>query len=430
MGNKKIDHLFQEQLKNLEVSPNKRVWNNVKAQLTKKKRRIFPFWWFSGAVASILVVVLFFYPFSNDENQNINNNFDEIMTIIPEKKIKLNTIVDSLSTEQTPKNQILMTKIDKVSKITRKKNSNFTIPKKEGIQTTHKIVNPIAINHQPMLVDFTGVQQNTFLHHFKLKDSKSKQQKLNITEVIKKKENTQPSKKTKNWSISPTFAVLKSNSLTDTSPINASLSQSTSGENTYAYGVQIAYKLNKKWSVQSGIYLQEMSYANKQIAVNTSSSRNPFATEFSNGASFSFSTNFIRESAALSDNSFISNLTNTTGNVAQNYGYIEIPIEIKYNFSGNTKLTSEIVTGFSTLFLNKNEVVLSTQNFTQNLEAPNLNDINFSGNFGFDFNYFLTTKWSFNINPMFKVQLNTFSNNANGFTPFNLGLYSGIKYQF
>ena len=48
MGDKKIDDLFQEQLKNLEVSPNKRVWNNIEDKLKKKKRKVFPFWWFSG----------------------------------------------------------------------------------------------------------------------------------------------------------------------------------------------------------------------------------------------------------------------------------------------------------------------------------------------------------------------------------------------
>ena len=43
MGNKKIDNLFQEQLKNLEISPNKRVWNNIEAQLKKKNEKFFLF---------------------------------------------------------------------------------------------------------------------------------------------------------------------------------------------------------------------------------------------------------------------------------------------------------------------------------------------------------------------------------------------------
>ena len=62
MEDKKIDDLFKNQLKNLEVSPNKKVWNSIETKLKKKKRRVFPFWLFSGAAAAILVLGLFFYP--------------------------------------------------------------------------------------------------------------------------------------------------------------------------------------------------------------------------------------------------------------------------------------------------------------------------------------------------------------------------------
>ena len=103
---------------------------------------------------------------------------------------------------------------------------------------------------------------------------------------------------------------------------------------------------------------------------------------------------------------------------------------MKYNFSNNSKFEAQLVTGFSSLFLDKNEVILNTFNTTSTGELTNLNNINFSGNLGFDFNYFLNNNWSLNVNPMFKVQLNTFKTEANNFAPFNLGIYSGIKYQF
>ena len=252
--------------------------------------------------------------------------------------------------------------------------------------------------------------------------------------MVAKEKSLEISNSKRNWSVAPSFAVLKSNSLSDSSPINAGLAESTSGENSYSYGIQLGYQLNTKWSLQTGIHLQEMSYANNQISVNRSSQSNPFATKFSNGDTFSFSTNsnnaIADESVQLLSDFMLNNVNSNSGNISQNYGYIEIPVEVKYNFSNNQKIETQIVTGFSTLFLNKNEVILSTQNFSRALEATNLNTINFSGNLGFDFNYFLNKNWAFNLNPMFKVQLNTFSDNANGFAPFNIGIYTGIKYQF
>ena len=118
------------------------------------------------------------------------------------------------------------------------------------------------------------------------------------------------------------------------------------------------------------------------------------------------------------------------GNLSQKYGYIEIPIEIKYNLLGTKKFNAQVVAGFSSLFLNKNEVNFNTQFMSKSGKANNLNHINFSGNLGFDFNYSLNKKWSLNLSPMFKAQLNTFSKDSNGFSPFNLGAYSGVKYKF
>jgi hypothetical protein len=427
MGDKKIDNLFQEQLKNLEVSPNKRVWNNIEAKLKKKKRKVFPFWWFSGAVASILLLTFIFNEYSSFENPKFNINPDKTITIIPERETIINNKIDSLDLKNNRKNEILLSKEDNVIKVDKNKNSRS----QKEIYKPRKSKTSLILNYNSVATNFRIVPQESPLKISKRTTIKYNDKKLDIANVIKTAKNTNGNKSENNWSISPSFAVLKSNSLSDTSPINAGLSESTSGENSYSYGVQVAYQINKKWSIQSGIHLQENSYANNQVSVNSSSERNPFATAFSNGDVFSFNkNNDITESAQLIGNSVLNAGNSNTGNISQNYGYIEIPVEVKYNFSNNNKLQTQFVTGFSTLFLNKNEVILDTQNFSRTLEATNLNNINFSGNIGFDFNYNLSKKIALNLNPMFKVQFNTFSNNSNGFAPFNIGIYTGIKYQF
>lgn len=429
MGDKKIDNLFQEQLKKLEVSPNKRVWNNIEAKLKKKKRKVFPFWWFSGAVASIILLTFIFNQYSSVENPKFNINPDKTITIIPERETIINNKIDSLDLKNNRKNEILLSKEDNVIKVNKNKIQNSRSQKE--IYKPRKSKTSLILNYNSIATNFKIVPQESLLKISKRNTIKYNDKKLDIASVIKEAKNTNDNKSENNWSIAPSFAVLKSNSLSDTSPINAGLSESTSGENSYSYGVQVAYQINKKWSIQSGIHLQENSYANNQVSVNSSSERNPFATAFSNGDVFSFNkNNDITESAQLLGNSVLNAGNSNTGNISQNYGYVEIPIEVKYNFSNSNKLQTQFVTGFSTLFLNKNEVILDTQNFSRTLEAANLNNINFSGNIGFDFNYNLSKKIALNLNPMFKVQFNTFSNNSNGFAPFNIGIYTGIKYQF
>lgn len=428
MDDKNIDKLFQEQLKNLEVSPNKSTWNNIENKLKKKNRKVFPIWWFSGAVAAILILGFLMHPLTDDKNTNMPNTLDQIITTIPKENTTIQKKIDTIITHKSLKNKVLISKKIESNKI---KNNNQNLARKNQDKTLAKSIKTI----QSLQISSFTLDVNTFnfLEHISLFTSKEQFKKQDINQL--KTEDFKATKDTennhfsnpKNWSVAPVFAVLKSNSFTNTSPINKNLANSTQGENTYSYGVQIAYKINKKWTIQSGIHLQEMSYTNNQINISFSEQSNTTTTQFTNGDSFSF---IESNTNLLSLSSDFTSTIGTNGNLTQNYGYLEIPVEIKYNLSNNQKLETQIVTGFSSLFLNKNSVAINTETLSKTLEVKNLNSINFSGNLGLDFNYLFDKNWSLNLNPMFKVQLNTFNQNSNGFAPFNLGLYTGIKYKF
>ena len=71
MKNKNLDKLFQDQLKNLEVTPDKKVWGNIESKLKKKKRRVVPLWWFAGGAAAMLLIGMLLFPVSTDETDFI-----------------------------------------------------------------------------------------------------------------------------------------------------------------------------------------------------------------------------------------------------------------------------------------------------------------------------------------------------------------------
>ncbi|WP_405563712.1 hypothetical protein [Polaribacter sp. Asnod6-C07] len=429
MDNKNIDKLFQEQLKDLEISPNKSAWINIERKLKKKKRKVFPFWWFSGAVASILILGLIFNPFSKDENQNINNTLDEVITTIHKENSTILKEKDTLILNKNLKNDVLISIANETIHINKNTQNLAETRQGKSVINNRKPVKPLQFSFSSFDYNFNISQKNSELSISTINTKKKNFKKLNIQELFKEKEDLITDKQiNKNWSVAPVFAVLQSNSFTNTSPINENLANSTKGENTYSYGVQIAYKINKKWTIQSGIHLQEMSYANNQVSISLSEQSNTETTEFTNGETFSFDSN--NNFNALLSSDFTTTSNTTFGNLTQNYGYLEIPIEVKYNFSTNNKFETQIVTGFSSLFLNKNTVNLNTETLSKTLEANNLNNINFSGNLGFDFNYLFDENWSLNLNPMLKMQLNTFNKNSNGFAPFNLGFYTGLKYNF
>lgn len=429
MDQKKIDELFQKQLKNLESAPNQRVWSNIETKLKKKKRRVFPFWLFSSAVASVLVLGFLIFPFSKDENTIEKSNTNEIITITPKMITPSESKIDATSLDNILKKEILITEKEAIVKNQKKKENSFNTKNPKELPFPKKTVKTLALNALNIDSNTFSLKQSTLLEITKRLNPKIVSKKIDINNFLKPKDSSKVNKyNQERWAIAPVFAVLKSNSFSNTSPIDANLDNSTKGENSFSYGVQVAYKINKKWTIQSGIHLQEMSYSNNQIAVFSSSQGSSSATEFTNEGFFSFDANNT-ENIDFNANS-LTNAISYSGNLTQNYGYIEIPFELKYNFTSRKEFKTQLVAGFSSLFLNKNSILLGTENRLQEGKASNLNMINFSGNLGFDFNYHLNKNWSLHLNPMLKVQLNTFNENANNFAPFYIGIYTGVHHKF
>ena len=181
-------------------------------------------------------------------------------------------------------------------------------------------------------------------------------------------------KKKKNWSISPLIGLLNSNSYTKSSPVSSTLSNSTKGDYTYSYGLQVSYQLNRKYSVQTGLHFQEISYQNKNLIVplsNINSSNINFDNARTNFDMIDLNSN-IETSVNLSAAEVVSR----NGNLNQRYGYIEIPIEIKYNLIEKNSFKTELIVGASSLFLNENETTLETESFSSSGKMNNLNNIN------------------------------------------------------
>ncbi|PQJ80020.1 outer membrane beta-barrel protein [Polaribacter porphyrae] len=428
MDSKKIDKLFQ-QLNNLEVTPNEKVWNNIEGNLKKKKRKVFPFWWFSGSVAAILILSLLFFPSSDSEVITNKNTNELIITKTPEKEKINNNLIDGknehINSQRKEKNNILISKKEENSV----EKENLPIVKEQNSINFSKknYANYIMLNQIDFQIHAKSLKSDELLLFPKLLAQKTDNNNIDFNSVIEKKEDSKP-KNNKNWSIAPVFAVLQSNSFTESSPIDTNLANSTKGENSYSYGVQIAYQINEKWTIQSGVHLQEMRYSNNGVAVFISNRNSSSTVNFTDGNSTSFDETFI-QNLSLDSNS-ISNAIGSGSTLTQNFGYIEIPLEVKYNFFNKKRFSSHLVTGFSSLFLNANDINLTSQSLNRKGESNNLNTINFSGNLGLDFNYLFNQNWSLHLNPMLKVQLNTFDANSNGFAPYNIGVYTGIRYQF
>ncbi len=114
--------------------------------------------------------------------------------------------------------------------------------------------------------------------------------------------------------------------------------------------------------------------------------------------------------------------------MTQQMSYLEIPVELNYALI-NKKFGFNVISGVSSLFLVDNSVALTSGNLATEMgDANNLNDLNFSANFGLGVNYKFSRNLLLNIEPVFKYQLNAFSETDGTFNPYALGVYSGLKF--
>lgn len=83
------------------------------------------------------------------------------------------------------------------------------------------------------------------------------------------------------------------------------------------------------------------------------------------------------------------------------------------------------------MLLGKNEVYVQADGFEEALgNATNLSSISFSTNLGVGFDYKITRKLRFNLEPMFKYQLNPYTDSSVNFKPYYIGVYTGLSLKF
>ena len=277
-----------------------------------------------------------------------------------------------------------------------------------------------------------------------LEAKKPDEKKKSILEEIEKEDEALAENKSNKWSVGPNVAPVYFNGMGEGSPIHSTFTPNTkTGDVNLSYGVSVAYEVSKRLKVRSGVYKVDYGYNTNEIefssSLGTSVASNGNA-QISNINYKSTSTSIVLQSTAaereisLSTPSFASDATAKSatlqGSLTQQFGYIEVPFELNYALI-DKKFGVNLIGGMSSLFLVNNDVLLNSGEQTTEMgEANNINSVNFSTNFGFGINYKFTPKLQFNLEPLFKYQLNTFSNSAGNFQPFSVGVYSGINFRF
>ncbi|WP_405400033.1 hypothetical protein [Maribacter sp. Asnod2-G09] len=265
--------------------------------------------------------------------------------------------------------------------------------------------------------------------------------KKSIFDEIEDQEELKKKKLASNrWSAGPNVAPVYFNAIGEGSPVNSIFSPNAkSGNVNMSYGVSVAYSVTKKLTIRSGINKVDYGYDTEDVAFSSSSSLGSNNGQLTNIDYAETSSTLKISSNRVASEKF--NTTNSTqditaksptreGYMSQQFGYLELPVELNYALI-DKKFGINLIGGVSSLFLIDNAVSLTSGELTTEIgEANNINDLNFSANMGLGLNYNFSPKVRFNVEPIFKYQLNTFSEVNGTFRPYSVGVYSGLTFQF
>ena len=491
--NKNIDELFKERFKNFEASPSPDVWNKIQTKLKEKDdRKVIPLWFKLAGVAALFAVLftignsILNLPSNKINDSIVNKNSIEINIEKAKNTIVDNNVIqnDIVSTEDN--NEVKSTKellIKKASNFTNNSNgvdrsettvasnnkkarvygkqskegliqsSELSIKKQESVakETTNLIdksenqlikqnieinknVEVVAVNKNIKDTSETSLSTES-------KELVKEENKKSIFDAIKetsggqvviaKLDNTPQNR----WEVTPNVAPVYYNSLTEGSSIDPSFSDNPkNGDLNIAYGVKVSYNLNKRLSMRSGVSNVNLSYSTTGLDIGTGPiSASTASIEYSSRNNVTI---VVDKGALVNQNpdDTFGNITPKSTNgeplLNQKISYYEMPLELNYTLI-NKNIGISVIGGFSALLLGNNEVSIEAGDFNEVLgEASNLSSLSFTTNVGLGLNYSFSKKLMFNIEPMFKYQLNPYTDSSVNFKPYYLGIYSGLSFKF
>lgn len=486
---KNIDRLYQEKFRDFAPEPSPELWNNIAGKLKEKDRKkpfIIPLWIKLGGVAAVLALVLGGYFFSQ-------NNFTETQVVFEVEesaKPQINLPKINKNEQFTNASEILKNNIDETiystSKDSKSSSSNnnsalasqnkssktekpeFNLTKKEN--NTSKITGDSDGQNSALAKEDHQNSEEKNSHHqdFINPNSKNEQQEA---EAIAKNEANKPEiekqlsiqdslevaqqlaqiEKDKNLEPEEDLIAENTNKKLRLSTFAAPVfydnigkgsaiapqfaDNNTNSQVSMAYGMNLAYAISDKIKIRSGISKVSMSYDVEDISF--SATLNPNNISSINYESDNVQLDNSHSPSGLPGsemgNSDGSNFSGTNmalpGEINQQFGFIEIPLEIEYKLI-DQKIGVNLIAGGSSLFLDENSIKVNTNNQNTRIgEANNINKVSFSTNVGVGLDYKLTDSFQLNLEPIFKYQLDTFSD-APGVRPFYFGVYSGISFNF
>ena len=469
---KNIDQLFNERFANHQADPPSHVWDKVQARLEKdKKDRVIAIWWKAAGVAASLALIFSLAGLLDttqsksivEQQPEVKNNSTPSTQI--DKAVEINLRQDKprvAASNKASQNNAIKPQV-KSSDNTGSKNKpnvlktpenavvKLVVKKDAGVLSKNLGVAVVKPNNSPVILenkDITNTEvvvptASSTVIASEEKISPEEAEKQSIYDAIQEQKqleskeavanNTNPQENL--WEIAPNIAPVYYNTLSQGSSIDASFADnSQSGDVNISYGIGVRYALSDRLKIRSGISNVALSYSTAGIELGDG----PVSLALKNIDYASEGIVVIAQdlgtfSSQNQDGTFgdiTPKSTNGEAFINQNISYYEVPLELSYTLF-DSAFGLDVIGGVSTLLLGNNEVSVTAGSYNEVLgSANNLSSLSFATNIGLGLHYKMSSKFRLNVEPMFKYQLNPYTDSSVSFKPYYLGVYTGLSFKF
>ena len=403
---KKIGDIFRDELKAVEITPPDDVWNNIELSLerNRKKRFAIPFWYKAAGIAAVFAVIVGVLLSPNSELESSIDS--KVSDVGVERRLRehsfqrFNEIMEESSTllqDLVLQSQELAASLNQESK--------SGILHRAGPKS--ELQNASRMNPNPI------VYSSAFSFPLSIQKSSDPVDEKEGGLVALDEEVTAPDSKEEEenlinrLAISTTAGIVYSDNLGKGNFLDRDLSTySGQGETSVSYGIKLSYELANRISIRTGFNSLNLGYRTDDVDISS-----VIAADAVDAGGIDY--NYLY-----------------TGDLHQNLGFFEIPVELSYALV-DKRLRLNLIGGVSTLLLDTNSLSLNGPDSNINLGAANnLNNISISGNFGLGVDYSLQNNLHLTLEPILKYQFNTFRNPSSGIAPYMIGFYSGLTFKF
>jgi|WetSurMetagenome_2_1015567.scaffolds.fasta_scaffold00004_196 hypothetical protein len=431
-----IDLVFRNGLKNYEVLPPPEIWDKITPAI-QAQQRPYIFLRVAAMVAVLATLSILTYTWNDQAAGNLSNSSEiqEIVTGTPETEVnEAPLIADAGSVKRIEKSKPVFTPvIEEVISQPVADDTETSLDNPARIMAMSDIEKP-AENSQLLVRENFSSRSLTPEEYADLRKS-----------VI-----SSPGSKNK-WTIAALVSPTYISSFN--SPADESASQLGSYEQSvvsYAGGIALSYKVNKRFSVQSGLYYT--SYGTELSGITSFGGFKNY-DQFKGNSNFEIHTTNGTVSTNNSDVYLIDNLSDSrmasyfdktsfdpakaslnylNSSLRQDFGYLELPVIIRYKIVDRA-FDFNVIGGVSSNVLVNNSVYTSVNGGKYEVgKTEGLNSVIFSSSLGMGMEYNLTGNLSINLEPTFRYYLNPFTNvsGINNVHPYSFGIYSGLSFKF